>query len=58
MVGSWGMSGKVGPISVLPQDDQVGVLGPLQGVSAETQKLIDAEVRRLVDELHAEATRC
>jgi cell division protease FtsH len=57
MVGSWGMSGKVGPISVLPQDGEVGPFGPLQSVAPETQKLIDAEVRRLVDELHAETTR-
>jgi cell division protease FtsH len=57
MVGAWGMSGKVGPISVLPQDGEVGPFGPLQSVSPETQELVDAEVRRLVDELHAEATR-
>ena len=57
MVGAWGMSGKVGPISVLPQDGEVGPFGPLQSVSPETQKLIDAEVRRLVDELHAETTQ-
>ena len=28
MVGAWGMSGEVGPIAVLPQDDQVGPFGP------------------------------
>ena len=57
MVGTWGMSGKVGPISVLPQDGEVGPFGPLQSVSPETQELVDAEVRRLVDDLHAEATQ-
>ncbi len=57
MVGAWGMSGKVGPISVLPQDGEIGPFGPLQSVSPETQELVDAEVRRLVDDLHAEATR-
>jgi cell division protease FtsH len=42
---------------VLPQDGEVGPFGPLQSVAPETQKLIDAEVRRLVDELHVETTR-
>ena len=30
MVGRWGMSGEVGPISVLPPDGEVGLLGPLR----------------------------
>jgi cell division protease FtsH len=57
MVGAWGMSGKVGPIAVLPQDGEVGPFGPLQSVSPETQELVDAEIRKLVDDLHAETTR-
>jgi cell division protease FtsH len=56
MVGSWGMSGKIGPVAVLPQDGQVGPFGPLQPAAPETQELVDAEVRTLVDELHAETT--
>jgi cell division protease FtsH len=56
MVGRWGMSERVGPIAVLPSDGA----GPLFGVSEtspQTQWLVDQEVRRLVDEAHAEVTK-
>ena len=57
MVGAWGMSGKLGPIAVLPHDGDAGPFGALQQAAPETQELIDAEVRKLVDELHVETTR-
>ena len=54
MVGRWGMSDTLGPVSVLPRD----AIGPfLPGgseASPETQKLIDEEVRRIVTHAHAE----
>ena len=52
MVGRWGMSRAIGPIAVLPRDGGGPFLPP--EVSPETQKLVDDEVRRLVDEAHEE----
>ncbi len=54
MVGRWGMSDAIGPIAVLPQDGQF--IPGVQEAAERTQELIDAEVRRLVDEAHEEAT--
>jgi len=55
MVGRWGMSEVVGPLTVIP-DDQAGQY-PFSGpqVAQETQHLVDTEVRRIVDECYAEA---
>jgi len=54
MVGRWGMSRAIGPIAVLPMDG----IGPLWPGAAETseatQRLIDEEVRRIVETSHAE----
>jgi cell division protease FtsH len=49
MVGRWGMSPALGPISVVPFDGQ-GPLAP----SERTHELVDDEVRRIVDELYDE----
>jgi len=49
MVGRWGMSEAVGPVAVESRQDGL----PLQaarGVSEYTQRLIDEEVRRIIDE--------
>ena len=56
MVGRWGMSEKIGPIAVLPTEGQGMFLPGVSEVSAETQKLVDAEVRRVVDGAHHEVT--
>ncbi len=56
MVGRWGMSDKVGPIAVLPNESAGPFLPGVSEVSSETQRLIDDEVRRLVDDAHAEVT--
>ena len=48
MVGRWGMSETIGTITVLPQDGQGPLFPGAGGVSEETQRLIDEEVRRLV----------
>jgi cell division protease FtsH len=54
MVGRWGMSEAVGPIAVIARDGAGPFLPGASEVSPATQKLIDDEVRRIVDEAHAE----
>jgi cell division protease FtsH len=54
MVGRWGMSKAIGTIAVIPTDGQGPLLPGVSGVSEETQRLIDEEVRRIVDAAHAE----
>ncbi len=50
MVERWGMSEKVGFLTVAPQDGQSPLLPGADPVSQATQELIDAEVRRIVDD--------
>ncbi len=57
MVGRWGMSEKVGPIAVLPSDGAGPLLPGVSETSPQTQYLVDQEVRRFVDEAHAEVTQ-
>jgi cell division protease FtsH len=57
MVGRWGMSDKIGPIAVLPSEGSSPFLPGASETSADTQKLVDAEVRRIVDEGHVEVTQ-
>jgi cell division protease FtsH len=57
MVGRWGMSDAVGPIAVLPMDGQGPLLPGVSETSEATQRLIDEEVRRLVEGSHEEVTR-
>jgi cell division protease FtsH len=57
MVGRWGMSPKIGPVAVIPSDSQGPLLPGVSEVSPATQEVIDQEVRRIVDEAHAEVTR-
>jgi cell division protease FtsH len=54
MVGRWGMSDAIGPIAVIPRDGAGPLLPGVAEVSPDTQKLIDAEVRRIVEESHRE----
>ena len=54
----WGMSEKLGPISfVAPQDEGLPPAFQQQPYSEATSELIDAEVRRIVEESHREADR-
>ena len=56
MVGRWGMSPAIGPVSVLPGPGQEVPFGlDPNGPSPATQELIDAEVRRLLDEAAKQA---
>jgi cell division protease FtsH len=57
MVGRWGMSEAVGPIAVLPSEAQGPLLPGVSETSEATQRLIDEEVRRLVETSHEEVTR-
>jgi cell division protease FtsH len=52
MVGRWGMSEAIGPIAVIPSDQQGPLLPGVSEVSPATQELLDSEVRRIVDEAH------
>jgi cell division protease FtsH len=54
MVGRWGMSDALGPISAIPRDGSSPFLPGGAEVSPETQKLLDDEVRRIVSEAHDE----
>ena len=57
MVGRWGMSEKVGFLTVTPAEQQSILLPGAEQVSQATQELVDAEVRRIVDEEHDFARR-
>jgi cell division protease FtsH len=57
MVGRWGMSDVVGPIAVLPRDGAGPLLPGVSETSEETQRLVDEEVRRIVDGAHADVAR-
>jgi cell division protease FtsH len=57
MVGRWGMSDTIGPIAVLPSDASGPLFPGTSETSADTQRLIDQEVRRIVDESHAQVTQ-
>jgi cell division protease FtsH len=54
MVGRWGMSAAVGPLTVLPPGGQEAPLGT-DGAAQATKDLVDREVRRIVEECHDEA---
>jgi cell division protease FtsH len=55
MVGRWGMSESVGPLTVLPPAGQEQSIFDGSGPSAATRELVDAEARRIVEECYAEA---
>jgi cell division protease FtsH len=53
MVGRWGMSDRVGKLSVLPAEGDPRTAG----ISDEMLNAVDEEVRRITDECYAEARR-
>ena len=57
MVGRWGMSDKLGPVSLLPSDGAGPFLPGVSETSQQTQWLIDQEVQRMVDEAHVAVTK-
>ncbi|MBV9605507.1 MAG: ATP-dependent zinc metalloprotease FtsH [Solirubrobacterales bacterium] len=54
MIGRWGMSKKLGPLTLLPSDGQGPLLPGASETSPQTQWLVDQEVQQLVDSLHDE----
>jgi cell division protease FtsH len=58
MVGRWGMSVAIGPMSVLPApgQEQLLVTGAGEGLSEAARQLIESEARRIVEECYARAT--
>jgi cell division protease FtsH len=57
MVGRWGMSDKLGPLTLLPADGQGPFLPGAAETSPQTQWLIDQEVQRLVEDAHVKVTQ-
>jgi cell division protease FtsH len=53
MVGRWGMSDKIGPLSWLPSEGDPRMFG----ASERTLATLDDEIRRIVDECYQEARR-
>jgi cell division protease FtsH len=57
MVGRWGMSDKLGPVTLLPSEGQGPLLPGASETSPQTQWLVDQEVQHLIEEAHATVTR-
>ncbi|MBV9473576.1 MAG: ATP-dependent zinc metalloprotease FtsH [Solirubrobacterales bacterium] len=56
MVGRWGMSRAIGPIAVIPADGMGPLLPGVSETSEATQRLVDEEVRRIVESAHGEVS--
>ena len=54
MVGRWGMSSAIGPVSVLPPAGQESPLG-MDNVAPATKELVDTEVRQIIEERYEQA---
>jgi cell division protease FtsH len=52
MVGRWGMSAAIGPVAVIPRDGVGPFLPGAAEASPDTQRVVDEEVRRIVEESH------
>ncbi len=56
MVGRWGMSAAIGPVSVTYEDGQGPLLPGVSQTSEHTQRLVDDEVHRIVEAAHQEVS--
>jgi cell division protease FtsH len=56
MVGRWGMSKELGPVAMLPAN-QESLLPGTSEISPQSQWILDKAVERVIDQAHAEATR-
>jgi cell division protease FtsH len=56
MVGLWGMSDVIGPVTVVSEEPQLPFPGA-SDVSAATQQLVDEEVRHLIGQAHEDVTQ-
>jgi cell division protease FtsH len=50
MVGRWGMSPRLGPVELLPDEAHAPLPSAVDAPSEETRRIMDREVRRLVEE--------
>ncbi len=57
MIGRWGMSDRLGPVTLVPSEGQGPLLPGASETSPQTQWLVDQEVQNLIDSSHAEVTR-
>jgi cell division protease FtsH len=57
MVGRWGMSEAIGPVAVIPRDGTGPLLPGASDVSEETHRVVDEEVRRLVERCDEDVRR-
>jgi cell division protease FtsH len=57
MVGRWGMSDAIGPVAVLPSDGNGPLLPGVSETSEAVQRLVDDEVRKLVERAEQEVTQ-
>jgi cell division protease FtsH len=57
MVGRWGMSNKLGPITMLPSEAQNPFLPGASETSPQTQWLVDQEVQHIVESAQATVTQ-
>ena len=58
MVGRWGMSDVIGPVSVLPSSgSDMPWMENSDGPSAATRELVDQEARRIIEDCYADAMR-
>jgi cell division protease FtsH len=55
MVGRWGMSPAIGPVTMLPAPGQEQLVFDGSGPAPATRELVDLEVRRIIEECYAEA---
>ncbi|MEO0294659.1 MAG: ATP-dependent zinc metalloprotease FtsH, partial [candidate division WOR-3 bacterium] len=58
MVGEWGMSEKIGPVSFAKQDEEIFLgreLSLKRGISEKISEMIDEEVKRIVEEAEKRA---
>ena len=56
MVGLWGMSDVIGPVTVITEDGQLPLPGA-SDISPVTQQLVDEEVRHLIEDAHEQVTQ-
>jgi cell division protease FtsH len=56
MVGLWGMSDIIGPVTVITENDGLPLPGA-SDTSPETRQLVDQEVRHLIEDAHEQVTQ-
>jgi cell division protease FtsH len=54
MVGRWGMSARIGNVSVIPMAGQGPLLPGVADVSPHTHEVVDEEVHRIVEESYTD----